>query len=90
VIKKLEKLGGHYASAIPQKKSLFLLLRFLPEWQKRLDWFGREKLGGTKEIGGRNDVDEVDMYEGGGGSCCILSIYNHSSNFLSLLCYLVV
>jgi len=36
------------------------------------------KLGGTKEIGG-NDVDEVDMYEGGGGSCCIQSIYNHPS-----------
>ena len=50
--------------------------------QKRLlVWF--VKIGRKKRIG-RNDVDEVDMFEGGGGSCCIISIYNHSSNFLSL------
>ena len=29
---------------------------------------------GRKKTEGRNDLVEVDMYEGGGGSCCILSI----------------
>jgi len=44
----------------------------LPEWQKRLDWFGKILEG--KKGDRRNDVDEVDMDEGGGGSCCIQSI----------------
>ena len=29
----------------------FILLIFLPEWQKRLDWFGK-MLGGRKQKGG--------------------------------------
>ena len=36
-----------------------------------LDWWGKI---GRKKTEGRNDLVEVDMYEGGGGSCCIQSI----------------
>jgi len=37
----------------------------------RLDWWGRI---GRNKGDRRNDVDEVNMDEGGGGSCCIQSI----------------
>ena len=39
--------------------------------KRLLVWWGKI---GRKKTEGRNDVDEVDMYEGGGGSCCIQSI----------------
>ena len=54
---------------------------FCRNGKKRLDWFGKIWEGKRREIGG----DDVNMFEGGGGSCCIWSIYNYPSLSLSSL-----